>query len=78
VPVTELALIFHVPAILALGRTLAGQHQFPLLLLVRSVVESSRVATNAVYRNFVQGRMIATVVHACGEMQADLAPFGQT
>jgi hypothetical protein len=38
VPITEFALVFHVPAILTFSGTLPGQHHFPLLFFMFSIV----------------------------------------
>jgi hypothetical protein len=74
--VTELVMCFHVPAVLTFSGFIASQHGHTLLFFVFSVVQGRGIASNVLYADTVQGGMIARVVHACLQMQADLFPFG--
>jgi hypothetical protein len=57
---------------------LTSQHELALLFLVVSVVQGTNTAAYAVHRYAMQGWMVAAIVHACGQVKADLLPFGQT
>jgi hypothetical protein len=66
--ITQFVLIFHVPAILTLSRLCASQHQLTLLFFVFSVVQGTWIATNILYVDTMQGRMIAAIVESCGQV----------
>jgi hypothetical protein len=76
VSVRHFAQVLHVPAVLAFGWPFASQHHLALLFFPRRVVKSPGISTYGFNWDLVQGRMIATVVHSCGKMEAYLFPFG--
>jgi hypothetical protein len=75
--VTELAQVFHVPAILAFTGALVAQHDSALLFFVGCVVQAAGMIGNVRGLNPVQGRVVAAIGMPSGQMQADLLPLGQ-
>jgi hypothetical protein len=76
-PIAQLALIFHVPTILAFSRSFTGQHESTLLFFIVGIVQGCRIASDRFHGYAMQGRMIATIIESSGQVQTHLLPFGQ-